>query len=280
MELSARTARREPVTLDKMTKRTALITGASAGIGEAFAEVFAAEGFDVVLVARREDRLRAVATRLNSKYGAAAHVIAIDLAEPQAVNRIVAELAARGLHVDALVNNAGYGVPGAYLRSPWDRHDAMLRVMVTSVTELTYRLLPAMVEGGYGRIINVASLAGLVPAPGGHTLYAATKAFLIKFSEALGHEVRANGVHVTAICPGFTYSEFHDVTGTREQMKKLPSWLWMDAAAVARQGYEAVMEGVPIYVNGRVNRTIAALVRIAPNWLVRAVDGRLGHRKL
>lgn len=156
----------------------------------------------------------------------------------------------------------------------------MLRVMVTSVAELTYRLLPAMLERGYGRIINVASLAGLVPAPGGHTLYAATKAFLIKFSEALGHEVRAEGVHVTALCPGFTVSEFHDVTGTRDQMKGLPSWMWLDSATVARQGYDAVMQGLPIYVNGRINRTIATLVRVAPLWLIRAVEKRLGHRRL
>jgi len=263
-----------------MTRRTALITGASAGIGEAFAEVFASEAFDVVLVARREDRLNALAARLRDTYGIRADVIVADLAESHAPDRIVEALAARGLQIDALINNAGYGVPGAYLRSPWERHDAMLRVMVTSVAELTYRLLPAMLDRGYGRIVNVASLAGLVPSPGGHTLYAATKAFLIKFSEALGHEVLAKGVHVTALCPGFTYSEFHDVTGTREQMKKLPAWLWMDAATVARQGYEAVMSGEPILVNGRVNRTIAVLVKVAPQWLIRAVERRLGHRKL
>lgn len=257
-----------------------MITGASAGIGEAFAEVFAAEGFDVVLVARREPRLQALAERLRVRYGVRADVLAADLGEPQAPGHIVAELAARGLHVDALVNNAGYGVPGAYVRSPWDTHHAMLRVMVTSVAELTYRLLPAMLERGYGRIINVASLAGLVPAPGGHTLYAATKAFLIKFSEALGHEVRAEGVHVTALCPGFTVSEFHHVTGTRDQMKGLPSWMWLDSATVARQGYDAVMQGLPIYVNGRINRTIATLVRVAPLWLIRAVEKRLGHRRL
>jgi uncharacterized protein len=263
-----------------MAKRTALITGASAGIGKAFADVFASEGFDVVLVARREDRLQALAERLRTTHGVRVDVLAADLADPRAAERIVVELAGRGLHVDVLVNNAGYGVPGAYLRSPWEIHQAMLRVMVTGVSELTYRLLPSMLASGYGRIINVASLAALVPAPGGHTLYAATKAFLIKFSEALGHEVRPKGVHVTALCPGFTYSEFHDVTGTREQMTQLPSWMWMDAATVAREGYDAVMQGVPIYVNGRINRMIAVLVRVVPQWVIRAVERRLGHRKL
>jgi short-subunit dehydrogenase len=257
-----------------------LITGASAGIGAAFADVFAAEGWHVVLTARREDRLRSLADRLTTTYGVTAHVIVADLADQEAPGRIVAELAVRGVTVDALVNNAGYGVPGSYLRSPWDRHDAMLQVMVTGVAELTYRLLPGMIERGYGRIINVASLAGLVPSPGGHTLYSATKAFLIKFSEALGHEVRANGVYVLALCPGFTYSEFHDVTGTREQMKQMPAWMWLDAPTVARQGYDAVMAGVPLYINGRVNRTIATLVKFAPQWLIRSVERRLGHRKL
>lgn len=259
--------------------RTALITGASAGIGAAFAEVFAAAGFDVVLIARREDRLRALAARLQQQHQIRAEVIVSDLSDPQAPARIATELTARGVHVDALVNNAGYGVPGAYLRSSWATQGAMLQVMVTGLAELTYRLLPAMIERHYGRIINVASVAGLVPSPGGHTLYAATKSFLIKFSEALGHEVRADGVHVTAVCPGFTLTEFHDVTGTRAQMQNMPSWLWLDAHAVARDGYDAVMRGVPLIVNGRLYRVVVALVRLAPQRLIRAVERRLGHRK-
>ena len=265
-----------------MTKKTALITGASSGIGEAFADVFAAEGFDLVITARREDRLRVVAERLERRHGGRVHVIVSDLARRDAVERLCAEIAARGLHIDALVNNAGYGVPGIYSASPWTRHDEFVQVLVTSVAELTHRLLPAMVQRGYGRIINIASLAGLVPAPAGHTLYAASKAFVIKFSEALAHEVRQSGVHVTALCPGFTLSEFHDVTGTRDRMKRLPPWLWMDAATVARQGFDAVMAGTPIYVNGRVNRTIATLVRFTPEWLVRSISRRVGrtYRKL
>lgn len=265
---------------ERRTPRTVLITGASAGIGAAFAEVFAAEGWDVVLAARREERLVTLAARLRHSHGVGAHVIVADLADPKMPGHIMSELEQRAIHVDALVNNAGYGVPGTYLGSSWPRHDAMLQVMVNSVAELTYLLLPAMIERGYGRIINVASLAGLVPSPGGHTLYAASKAFVIKFSESLGHEVRARGVYVTALCPGFTYSEFHDVTGTRERMKNLPAWMWLDAADVARQGYDAVMTGVPLYITGRVNRAIAVLVRFAPRWLIRSVERRIGHRKL
>jgi short-subunit dehydrogenase len=191
--------------------------------------------------------------------------------------RLCAEISSRGLTIDALVNNAGYGVPGTYVASPWERHDAMLQVMVTGLVELTHRLLPGMIERGYGRIINVASVAGLVPPPAGHTLYAATKALVIKFSEALWHEVRRHNVHVTALCPGFTISEFHDVTGTREQMKNMPAWMWLDAPTVAREGYEAVMAGTPIYVNGRVYRTMVLLVRYLPQRIVRVLGRRLGR---
>lgn len=260
-----------------MNQRTALITGASSGIGEAFAHVFASEGFDLVITARREDRLRALAARVEQTYGRRVEVITLDLAETDAPAKLCTEIAARGIQVDALVNNAGYGVPGSYLASSWERHLTFLQVLVVSVTELTHRLLPGMIEREYGRIINVASLAGLVPAPAGHTLYGAAKAFLIKFSEALAHEVRKHGVHVTALCPGFTWSEFHDVTGTREQMNRLPRWIWMDAPTVAREGFTAVMSGKSVYVNGRVNRAIAALVRLLPQRLVESAGRRAGR---
>ena len=258
-------------------RRLALVTGASSGIGEAFAEVFAAEGFDLVITARRDDRLRAVQIRLQDRYGIRVEPIAEDLERPEAPARLCAELEARGLKIDVLVNNAGYGVPGPYLASSWEVHSRFLQIMVTAVAELTYRLLPGMVERQYGRIINVASLAGLVPSPAGHTLYAAAKAFLIKFSEALGHEVRSSGVLVTALCPGFTYSEFHDVTGTRAMMSRMPGWMWMSAPEVARRGYDAVMTGESIVVTGRLNAAIATLVRVLPQRVVVGVGRRIGR---
>lgn len=257
--------------------RTVLVTGASSGIGEALARVFAAEGWDLVITARREDRLRALAEQLTRQHGRRVHVVVSDLAEEGAVAKLCEEVATRGIIVDGLVNNAGYGVPGAYVNSTWERHHAFLQVMVVAVAELTRRLLPGMVERGYGRILNVASLAGLVPAPAGHTLYAASKSFMIKFSEALAHEVGHRGVHVTAMCPGFTFSEFHDVLGTREMMKDVPSFMWMDSPTVARQGFDAVMRGTPIMVNGRVNSTIATLVRILPQRVLSVVGSRFSR---
>jgi short-subunit dehydrogenase len=257
--------------------RTALITGASAGIGEAFAEVFAADGFDLVVVARRVDRLEALAARLTARHGIAVHVLPADLARPDAAATIVAALESRGLVIDALVNNAGYGVPGSYTSASWERQHALLQVMVIALSELTYRLLPGMVGRRYGRIINVASLAGLVPPAAGHTLYAASKAFVIKFSEALAHEVRQHGVHVTALCPGFTLSEFHDITGTREMMNRMPRWIWSDSRSVARAGHAAVMAGHPVYIPGGLNRGLAVLVRLLPQRFVQAAGRRAGR---
>jgi short-subunit dehydrogenase len=199
-------------------------------------------------------------------------VVAADLSREAAVVRLCDELSSRGLEIDALVNNAGYGVPGTFTVPSWRDHEAQMRVLVVAVAELTYRLLPSMVTRGYGRIVNIASLAGMVPAPAGHTLYPAAKAFVIRFSEALAHETAGSGVQVTAVCPGFTHSEFHDITGTRAKVSRLPGWMWMDAPTVARQGFDAVMRGTPVYVNGRVNRTIALLSRYLPQRLVARVS--------
>jgi uncharacterized protein len=257
--------------------RTALVTGASSGIGEAFADVFAAAGWDLVITARREDRLRALAERLERQHGRRVHVITADLAQRDAPARLCDEIAARGIAVDALVNNAGYGVAGSYVNNAWAQHDTFIQVMVTAVAELTHRLLPPMIERRYGRIVNVASLAGLVPPSAGHTLYAASKAFLIRFSESLAQEVRHHGVHVTALCPGFTLSEFHDVLGTRQMMSKLPAFMWMDSPTVARQGYDAVMAGKPVHVTGLVNSGIATLVRMLPYGIVAAVNRRISR---
>lgn len=259
-------------------RRTALITGASAGIGRAFAEVFAANGFDLVLTARREERLRAVAATLEAAYGTRVHVRPADLAERRTPSLLVDTLAHDGITIDALVNNAGYAIPGSFAQTDWQRQSDFLQVMVVAVAELTHRLLPGMIDRRYGRIINVSSLVGMLPAAPGHTLYAASKAFVIRFSESLAHEVARYGVHVTAVCPGFTYSEFHDITGTRDTVSQLPSFMWLDAPTVAQQGFEAVMAGRPVYVTGRVNRAIAVLGRLLPYPLVTAVNKRIGKR--
>lgn len=254
----------------------ALVTGASAGIGAEFARQLAAEGLGLVLTARRVDRLEALATELRSQHGVEVACVGADLADPQAPARLFEECTRRGLAIDVLVNNAGYGVTGSFLSKPWRTHADFIQVLMTAPAELCHRFLPAMRERGRGRIINVASLAGHVPAPAGHTLYAASKAYLIKFSQALALESRAHGVNVCALCPGFTYSEFHDVTGTREQMKSMPRWMWMDADEVVRDGLAAVARGDSIRVSGRVNRAIKALFKLMPDRIGAALIGRQG----
>jgi short-subunit dehydrogenase len=251
----------------------ALVTGASSGIGAAIAREYAARGVPLVLTARREDRLQALAAELRPRVDVV--VVAADLSDPAGPGRLLAAVGERGLVVSRLVNNAGYGVPGRYLSRDWDTHAAFLQVMVTSVAELTRRLLPGMEARGFGRVLNVASLAALVPSSAGHTLYAASKAFVIRFSESLAQEERARGVHVTALCPGMTYTEFHDVNGMRSRVSKLPKWLWLDAASVARLGVDAVERGDARCVTGGANRLLAGLSKYLPERAARAlVEGR------
>lgn len=240
----------------------ALVTGASSGIGAAIAREYARRGVPLVLTARRADRLEALAAELRGQVDV--RVLAADLADPGAPQRLATAVAALGLPLLILVNNAGYGVPGRYRLSDWDTHAAFLQVMVAAVCELTWRLLPALRATGAGRILNVASFAALVPSADGQTLYAPAKAFMVKFTESLALENADAGLHACALCPGFTRSEFHDVTGTREMMSKLPGWLWLEADAVARAGIEGVERGRVLVVPGALYRVLHALVRHLP----------------
>jgi short-subunit dehydrogenase len=250
-----------------------LVTGASSGIGAALAREYARRGRSLILSARRVERLQALAAEL----APAAHceVIAADLSDPTAPRTLWAECQRRGLHVDTLVNNAGYGVPGTFLAPAWDTHAAFLQVMIGAVCELTYLFLPAMQQAGRGSVMNVASLAGMVPGSAGHTLYAASKAFMIKFSQSLALENEARGVKVCALCPGFTYSEFHDVVGTRAQVSRMPAWMWMSAEAVAREGIDALERGAVVHVAGRANRITKAITELLPDrWALKLVQKR------
>ncbi len=250
-------------------RRTCLVTGASAGIGRELALVFAAHDFDLVLVARRRERLEALAQEIKGKFGVTAHVVVADLADPNAPRALFDEMTTRRIMVDALVNNAGYSVPGFFRDTKWDAQRALIQVMVTAVAELCHLFGPGMAARNYGRIINVASLAGHLPGAAGGTLYAASKSFVIKMSESLSLEYQGRNVNVTALCPGFTYSEFHDVAGNRAEVSKMPKALWTEADVVAREAYEAVMAGRPVIINGRLNNFIAWLARILPQAPIR-----------
>ena len=241
----------------------ALITGASSGIGAAIAREYARRGKPLILTARREDRLLARADELGTAVPCT--VLAADLSDPGVPQAIFEQVQELGLFVDTLVNNAGYGVTGHYLGKPWTTHADFIQVMMTAPCELAHRFLPAMQERRHGRILNVASLAGLVPGSAGHTLYGASKAFLIRFSQSLAMENADKGVHVTALCPGFTYSEFHDVTGTRALVSKMSRRMWMTAEDVARIGVDAAERGQIVCVTGRLNRAIKSMFKLLPD---------------
>jgi uncharacterized protein len=218
--------------------------------------------------------LEALAADLQTAQGISVIPIVQDLAEPGAVDSILAALKAKGRHVDALVNNAGYGQPGTFFNTTWDDQAAFLRVLYTAPIELAHKVLPGMAERRYGRIINVASLAGYSAGSAGHTLYASVKSGMIKFSESLNAECATAGqddIHCTALCPGFTLSEFHDVNGTREDASKMPKWMWMEAGPVVKAGIDAVNRGQPVVVPGAANKAIATLTRILPEPLGRAM---------
>jgi uncharacterized protein len=240
----------------------ALVTGASSGIGAEIAREYARRGVPLVLAARRMDRLEALAAELRGQVPV--EVVAADLADPGAPAALAATLAERGIAVRILVNNAGYGVPGRYLAHDWSVHARFQQVMLSAVAELSWRLLPSIRGFAEGRILNVASFAALMPSADGQTLYAPAKAWLLKFSESLAMENADRGVHVTALCPGFTYSEFHDVTGTRAKMR-VSAAMWLDAAGVARFGIDACERGLVLAVPGWRYRLLHAVVKLLPH---------------
>ena len=249
-------------------KPWALVTGASAGIGAEFCRQLAQKGYSLVLVARRADKLQAVADELQSSYATQSIIITADLSQKEACQAIVKRLDEEGVEIEYLVNNAGYGLPGSFHVPGWQEHADFIQVMMTAVCELTWRLLPGMQERNRGFIVNVASVAGLVAPSAGHTLYGASKSYLIKFSEALALENEEKGVKVCALCPGFTYSEFHDVNGTREMISKMPAYLWLDAKDVVADTIRAMSADKvkPVVIPGTQYKMIVFANRHLP-WL-------------
>ncbi|MGZ9115050.1 MAG: SDR family NAD(P)-dependent oxidoreductase [Brevundimonas sp.] len=265
------------MSLPSRPRPVVLVTGASAGIGAALARVYAGHGWDLVLTARREAPLNALAEEL-CRMGAAAAVLPEDLADPAAPRRLSDAIAARGLHIDGLINNAGFSRTAGFLATDPAAHAAMIRVMLAAPVELARLFAPAMVERGYGRILNVASLAGQMPATGGDTLYGPIKSFLIKASQGLHLELRGTGVHVTALCPGYTLTEFHDANGTRAQVSSAyPAWMWQTADHVARVGYAACEANRPKVTPGVMNNLLAGLAKHLPDRMALNMVG--GHAR-
>jgi hypothetical protein len=252
----------------------ALITGASAGLGRELARLFAADGHGVILVARRLDRLEELADELRGRHGVEAVPLAADLTDPDAPAHIVDHVRARGLTVDYLVNNAGFGAVGAFAAQPTAGPLAMIQVNVAALTHLTSLMLPDMVERRFGRILNLGSTAGFVPGPFMATYYA-TKAFVNSFTEALAYELDGTGVTATVSCPGATATEFGGVAGNeRSLLFQLGA---AESTTVAREAYQAMHRGQRMVVHGWQNKLSAQSVRVSPRAMTLAVAARLNR---
>ncbi|HET7436044.1 MAG TPA: SDR family oxidoreductase [Thermoanaerobaculia bacterium] len=259
-----------------MGNQTALITGASGGIGRDLAHLFAQDKIDVVLVARGEAKLRELATDLQQKHGITAHVLPADLARPEAPAEIARWIEARHIDIDVLVNNAGYGVRGAFVETDAKAELEMIQVNISALTHLTKLFLPPMVRRGRGRVLNVASTASFQPGPF-MAVYYATKAYVLSFSEALSEETSGTGVSITALCPGPTltnFAEAADMTKTR----LFRSGNVMTSAKVAKIGYDAMRKGKRVVIAGAMNNLLAQSVRISPRALVTKVTRALQER--
>lgn len=251
-------------------RRRALVTGASAGIGEGFARRFARDGYDLVLVARRRDRLDALADEVASQHGGAAEVIEADLSSDPGVS-VVEQRLRRG-DVDVLVNNAGFGTFGEFAALPLDRELEELDLNVRALMRLSHAALAPMVERKSGAIINVASAAAFQPIPYNAT-YAATKAFVLHFTEALHEEARRHGVVITAVCPGPVKTEFQQVAGLDEG--NIPAIAWESVDTVVASALSAVRGQRAVSVPGTVNKMTSASSRLAPRFLVRRIAGSM-----
>jgi uncharacterized protein len=245
--------------------RTALITGASSGIGEAIARQLVGRGHGVTLVARRVDRLDSLAAELRST-GVQAHVLAADLSDREARAALPTRVAKLGLTADILVNNAGFSTMGPVATSDPVAEMDMIEVDVMAVADLCSRFLPAMVERGRGAVLNVASTGAFQPLPG-QAAYGAAKAFVLSYSESLSGELRGTGVHVSVLCPGPVETGFGERAGvTKEDAEAaLPKFLWETAEAVAAAGVEALVKGRVVAIPGHANQAGAILGRLTPN---------------
>lgn len=259
---------------------TALITGASAGIGHELALVFAERGHDLVVVARREALLESLARRVRQEHGREVRVLARDLLDPRAPDEILATLESEGVEVDVLVNDAGVLELGRFEEMDPADVARMVDLNTRALTLMTRAFLPPMRARGRGRLLNVASAAAFQPIPS-LAVYAATKAFVLSLTEALSEELAGSGVTATAVCPGLTTTEMTDrAKEANETASYFPDALMSDARSVARDAYAACMAGHVIEVPGIANRVLTDWSRLQPRWLVRTVGGLVGRRIL
>ena len=243
-----------------MTESRALITGASAGLGAEFARQLARKGKDLILVARRTEPMEALARDLADEFNVLVDVIQADLSDADATSMLFAKVNRRGHAVDYLINNAGSVGPDLLDDRDWPAQQKYIELMMTSVAGMCHHFIPPMREKGFGRVLNVASVAGHVSLAG-DTSYGPTKAYLIALSKGLAATLRGDGVHVLALCPGFTHTDFHVSDELTRMKNSMPAFIWYDADVVIREGLAALEKGKDVYISGRLYRYLTPLLR-------------------
>jgi short-subunit dehydrogenase len=256
--------------------RRALVTGASSGIGEAFARRLAADGSALVLVARGRDRLEQVADDLRGRHGVTVEVLATDLATSVGCVPVMDRLRDADAPVDLLVNNAGIGTSGPFGEVDLDREVALIDLNITALVRLTHAAVAGMRARGHGGVINISSLASFQPYPNGAN-YGASKAYVTSFSKAIHTELKGSGVRVLALCPGFTRTGYHDAAGIRHT--PIPDRLWLQPDEVAAEGLAALRAGRSVRVAGTAYRAWAGLTKVVPDVLIRRLLARAGGNR-
>ena len=258
-------------------KKHALITGASSGIGLEMARIFAGEGFDLVLTARREERLMNLKQELEKDHSIRVHLFVADLSKPDAPNSLFQFCENQDLQINVLINNAGIGDYGFFSEADWAKTATMIDLNVKSLTHLTHLFLPGMIERGNGKIMNVASTAAFQPGPL-MSVYYATKHYVLAFSEALANEVAEHDITVTALCPGPTQSEFQE-TANMEKSKLMDRFPMPSSAEVAQYGFSALQNGKRIAIYGTVNQLMTYIIKFFPRSWVTAIVRKIQERK-
>ena len=250
---------------DDLIGKNALITGASSGIGKDIAYIMAEKGINLVLLARREEALIKIKKDLESNFKIRVTFISSDLSQVSEYKKIHDECKRNDFMPDFLVNNAGYGTLDSFHKISYEDHIKFINVLSTSVVSLTQLFIQNMLDNGFGRIINIASLAGFAPASNSGGMYTAVKSMVIKHSEGIHKEYRDKNIFCCAVCPGFTHTEFHDQMG--DFKSSIPSFMWMDSKTVAEQAFNETMKGKDLFINGGVNKFLAFLMWLTPKWL-------------
>ena len=235
--------------------KTALITGASAGLGKEFARQLAASGHNLILVARRLEKLEEIASQIRDSQGVEVHCLRADLADPGAPQALYDEIAGLGLSVDFLVNNAGDAGPDLFAERDWSKQQANFQLMLLAIAHLCHLFVPDMAARGFGRVINVSSVAARIPRVSGCN-YGPIKAYLVALSEEMNLTFADSGVKVCALCPGYTHTDFHETANLMDMKNSMPAWLWYDADGVIKDGLEAVEKGKSVYLSGRLYRWV------------------------